>query len=52
MKKSSLPALAIIAATAISIMSCKKNNDASAQPNNSADGQTMTAFMQSHGPRF
>ena len=52
MKKSSLPALAIIAATAISIMSCKKNNDASAQPSNNADGQTMTAFMQSHGPQF
>ncbi|HWK08097.1 MAG TPA: hypothetical protein VNS58_30920 [Puia sp.] len=52
MKKSSLPALAIIAATAISIMSCKKNNDTSAQPNNNADGQTMTAFMTSHGPRF
>ncbi|HEX9513360.1 MAG TPA: hypothetical protein VF939_22875 [Puia sp.] len=52
MKKSSLPALAIIAAAAISIMSCKKNNDASAQPNNSADGQTMTTFMASHGPQF
>ncbi|HTI08801.1 MAG TPA: hypothetical protein VL832_09605 [Puia sp.] len=51
MKKSSLPALAIIAASAISIMSCKKNNDASAQHNNQ-DGQTMTAFMQSHGPQF
>lgn len=51
MKKSSLPALAIIAASAISIMSCKKNNDASAQHNNQ-DGQTMAAFMQSHGPQF
>jgi len=52
MKKSSLPALAIIAATAISIMSCKKNNDASAQQNNNQDGQTMAAFMQAHGPQF
>lgn len=52
MKKSSLPTLAVIAAMAISIMSCKKNNDASAQQNNNNDGQTMTTFMQSHGPQY
>jgi len=53
MKKSSLPFLAILAAAAISTLSCKKNNDASApQQNTNQDGKTMTAFMQSHGPKF
>ncbi|MDP4149609.1 MAG: hypothetical protein Q8927_20555 [Bacteroidota bacterium] len=39
------------AALAISMFSCKKNNDSSS-PNNGNDGATMTAFMQAHGPRF
>jgi hypothetical protein len=52
MKKSSLPALVIVAATAISIMSCKKNNSASASSNTNQDGQTMAAFMEAHGPKF
>jgi len=53
MKKLSLPVLALITATAISTFSCKKNNDASAPPPPAnQDGKTMTAFMQSHGPKF
>jgi hypothetical protein len=54
MKKSSLVSAALIAATAIGMMSCKKNNDTSAQqnPNNSEDGKTMAAFRQNHGPQF
>ena len=52
MKKSSLQSLALIAATAISVVACKKSDTPAPQQNNSADGQAMAAFMKDHGPVF
>jgi len=51
MKKQFLTPVVIMAAAAIAFASCKKNNEATA-PQNNNDGQTMTAFLQSHGPVF
>lgn len=54
MKKSSLYLWTIAAASAVCILSCKKNNDVSAQQNNNSnsDAQVMTEFMQNNGPQF
>ena len=50
-KQFSTPAILIVAA-AISMASCKKNNDAQAPQNNNADGQLLASFLQKNAPSF
>ncbi|MHA4811384.1 hypothetical protein ACX0G9_25005 [Flavitalea flava] len=53
MKNLSLKSLAFFTASALSIMSCKKNGSVEQNNNNNnQDGKIMTAFLQSHGPQF
>ncbi len=53
MKKLFTPSLILIA-TAICVLSCKKNNESAAPGNTNSgqDGKVMTSFKQSHGPQF
>ncbi|HEY6900456.1 MAG TPA: hypothetical protein VI233_07430 [Puia sp.] len=53
MKKLFAPSL-IIVATAISMLSCKKNESTPSTNNNNngQDGKAMADFRQSHGPKF
>jgi hypothetical protein len=53
MKKLFAPSLILVAA-AISVLSCKKNNDATppTNPTSGQDGKAMAAFKESHGPKF
>lgn len=50
-KQFSAPAVIFLAA-AISMVSCKKNNDAQASQNSNADGQLLASFLQKNAPSF
>ena len=52
MKKQFSTPIVLLVAAAISIVSCKKNNDAQAPQNNNSDGQLLAAFLQKNAPSF